>query len=57
MSRIPAYKLRVEALLFMVGFDERIEEISAELATIKEASSELRASQKLAKVLEVSIIM
>ncbi len=53
MSRIPAYKLRVEALLFIVGFDEQIELISDELGTIRQASDELRASQKLAKVLEV----
>ena len=57
MSRIPDYKLRVESLLFIVGFDEQIESIAEELGIIKQASDELRASQKLAKVLEVRIVM
>ena len=57
MSRIPDYKLRVESLLFIVGFDEQIESIAEELGIIKQASDELRASQKLAKVLEVRIVI
>ena len=54
MSEIPAYKLRIESLLFKTSFDEKLEEISKLLKVIEQSAIELRGSQKLAKVLEVS---
>ena len=56
MSQIPGYKLRIESLLFIASFDEKLEEISKYLKVIEQAAIELRNSQKLAKVLEVSSV-
>ncbi|XP_038064634.1 delphilin-like isoform X2 [Patiria miniata] len=57
MSQIPGYKLRIESLLFKSSFDEKLEEISKLLKVIEQAAIELRASQKLAKVLELVLAM
>ena len=54
MSQLPGYKLRIESLLFKSSFDEKMEEVSKLLKVIEQSAVELRASQKLAKVLEVS---
>ena len=54
MSHLPGYKLRIECLLFKASFDEKVEEISKMLKMTEQAAVELRASQKLTKVLEVS---
>lgn len=57
LSQIPGYKLRINALLFKATFKERQGEIHDELTLIKDASKELRESQKLAKVLELVLAM
>lgn len=53
MLSVPEYKSRLESLLFKCSLQEKTEELRGAYECISKASSELRSSKKLAKILEV----
>ncbi|XP_077388922.1 delphilin isoform X1 [Festucalex cinctus] len=54
---VPEYKTRLESLLFKCSLQEKTEELRGAYECISKASSELRSSKKLAKILEFVLAM
>ncbi|XP_053551161.1 delphilin [Bombina bombina] len=57
MLSVPEYKIRLRSLLFKSTLQEKTDEIRASCDCIFKASSELRNSKKLAKILEFVLAM
>ncbi|KAM9305949.1 delphilin [Gastrophryne carolinensis] len=57
MMSVPEYKMRLRSLLFRSTLQEKTEEIRASCDCVLKASSELRNSKKLAKILEFVLAM
>ncbi|XP_074647789.1 delphilin-like isoform X2 [Tubulanus polymorphus] len=57
MTRIPGYEQRLRAMLFKANFAEKVEEVRDTLNCIKKASQQLMNSKKLAKCLELVLVM
>uniref|UniRef100_A0A3Q2Y879 Grid2 interacting protein n=1 Tax=Hippocampus comes TaxID=109280 RepID=A0A3Q2Y879_HIPCM len=57
MLSVPEYKSRLESLLFKCSLQEKTEELRGAYECISKASSELRSSKKLAKILEFVLAM
>ncbi|NP_001361393.1 delphilin-like isoform X1 [Xenopus laevis] len=57
MMSVPEYKMRLRSLLFKSTLQEKTEEIRASCDCILKASSELKNSKKLAKILEFVLAM
>ncbi|XP_049600554.1 delphilin isoform X1 [Syngnathus scovelli] len=57
MLSVPEYKTRLESLLFKCSLQEKTEELRGAYECINKASSELRSSKKLAKILEFVLAM
>ncbi|XP_077475914.1 delphilin isoform X2 [Stigmatopora argus] len=57
MLSVPEYETRLESLLFKDSLQEKTEELRGAYRRISEASSELRGSKKLAKILEFVLAM
>ncbi|XP_051905005.1 delphilin isoform X4 [Hippocampus zosterae] len=57
MLSVPEYKSRLESLLFKCSLQEKTEELRGAYECISRASSELRSSKKLAKILEFVLAM
>ncbi|KAK7113403.1 hypothetical protein V1264_012699 [Littorina saxatilis] len=57
MGQVYGYEQRLKALLFKANFKEKIEELKESLRSIRLASSELRHSKKLARLLELILAM
>nr|XP_039255613.1 uncharacterized protein LOC120332437 [Styela clava]XP_039255614.1 uncharacterized protein LOC120332437 [Styela clava] len=57
MVTIPGYRLRLQALMYKQGFEDREKDVRINLEHIQQASIELRKSKKLAKILEFVLAM
>ncbi|XP_072273102.1 delphilin-like [Pyxicephalus adspersus] len=57
MMSVPEYKMRLRSLLFKSTLQEKTEEIRASCECVLKASTELRNSKKLAKILEFVLAM
>ncbi|XP_069503456.1 delphilin isoform X2 [Ambystoma mexicanum] len=57
MLSVPEYKMRLRSLHFKTTFHEKMEEIKASYECIHQASSELKNSNKIAKILEFVLAM
>ncbi|KAG8433300.1 hypothetical protein GDO86_017547 [Hymenochirus boettgeri] len=57
MMSVPEYKMRLRSLLFKSTLQEKTEEIRASCECVQKASSELKNSKKLAKILEFVLAM
>ncbi|XP_070579787.1 delphilin-like isoform X2 [Ptychodera flava] len=57
ISSVPQFKVRLQGLIFKSNFSEKHLEIESALDCLKRASSEVRASRKLAKILELVLVM
>lgn len=54
MLSVPEYKTRLQSLLFKCSLQEKSEELRGAYDCIYKASTELKTSKKLAKILEVT---
>ncbi|XP_077980007.1 delphilin-like [Glandiceps talaboti] len=54
---VPQFKVRLQGLIFKSNFSDKYIEIKSALECVLRASNELRASRKLAKVLELVLVM
>ncbi|XP_073415367.1 delphilin isoform X2 [Dendrobates tinctorius] len=57
MMQVPDYKMRLRSLLFKSTLQEKTEEIRASCECVLKASTELKTSKKLAKILEFVLAM
>ncbi|XP_069590651.1 delphilin isoform X5 [Ranitomeya imitator] len=57
MMQVPDYKMRLRSLLFKITLQEKTEEIRASCECVLKASTELKTSKKLAKILEFVLAM
>lgn len=54
MLSVPEFKTRLQSLLFKCSLQEKTEELRGAYDCIIKASTELKTSKKLAKILEVT---
>lgn len=53
MIQIPFYKIRLEVLLFMYDFEDKLSELEEYIETHRNAIDQIKSSQTFKKILEV----